>query len=115
VIDSYLSQYRPVLARSSNPSSALWLSANDGTPITDKQLANLIRTTTLATVGVEVSPHLFRTCAASTVAIRGGENPYLASALLDHTHPSVTNEHYNRATSLSAAENFRQVVRQYEK
>jgi hypothetical protein len=58
---------------------------------------------------------MFRTSGASTVATRGGENPYLASALLHHTHPSVTNAHYNRATSLSAAESLRQIVRQYEK
>jgi integrase len=75
----------------------------------------MIRMTTLSTVGVAVSPHLFRTSGASSAASLGGENPYLASALLHHTHPSVTNAHYNRATSLSAAENFRQIVRQYEK
>src|SRR5262245_19240783 len=33
-IDRYLSQYRPVLARSDNKVSALWLSAKDGAPIT---------------------------------------------------------------------------------
>jgi integrase len=115
VIDRYLGQHRPVLARSDNPPSALWLSAKRGAPITDKQVADVIRKSTLSTVGVEVSPHLFRTSGASTVAIRGGENPYLASALLHHTHPSVTNAHYNRATSFSAGETFRQIVRKYEK
>ena len=115
IIDRYLGQYRPVLARTGTPPPALWLSSNDGVPISDKQVAGVIRMTTLATVGVEVSPHLFRTSGASTVATRGGENPYLASALLHHTHPSVTNAHYNRATSLSAAESLRQIVRQYEK
>ena len=39
VIDRYLGQHRPVLARSDNAPSALWLSANDGAPITDKQVA----------------------------------------------------------------------------
>jgi integrase len=115
IIDRYLGQYRPVLARTDTPPPALWLSSNDGAPISDKQVAVVIRRTTLATVGVEVSPHMFRTSGASTVATRGGENPYLASALLHHTHPSVTNAHYNRATSLSAAESLRQIVRQYEK
>jgi integrase len=116
LIDSYLGQYRPVLARSENPpSAALWLSAIDGAPITDKQVARAIGMSTLATVGVKVSPHLFRTSGASSAATHGGENPYLASALLHHTHPSVTNAHYNRATTLSAAESFRQIVRQYEK
>ena len=81
----------------------------------DGSIREVISATTLATVGVNVSPHLFRTSAASTVATRGGENPHLASALLHHTHPSITNAHYNRATSLTAAESLRQIVRQYEK
>ena len=115
IIDRYLRQYRPVLARTDSPPPALWLSSNDGAPISDKQVAIVIRMTTLSTVGVEVSPHMFRTSGASTAATRGGENPYLASALLHHTHASVTNAHYNRATSLSAAESLRLIVRQYVK
>ena len=115
VIDLYLGQHRPVLARSDNPPPALWLSANDGTPITDRGVARAITRATLSTVGVAVSPHLFRTAGASSAAMLGGENPCLGSALLHHTQPSLTNAHYNRATSLSAAEGFRQIVRQYER
>jgi site-specific recombinase XerD len=114
-IDRYLSQHRPVLARSNNPSTALWLSSLTGAPMKGSSVRRVISATTLATVGIDVSPHLFRSCDASTAAILGGENPHLATALLHHTHPSVTNEHYNRATSLSAAESFRQIVRRYEK
>jgi integrase len=115
LIDRYLSQHRPVLGRTDNPPSALWLSSTDGAPMSYNRVGGVIKMTTLATVGVEVSPHLFRTCGASTAATRGGDNPHLASALLHHTHPSVTNAHYNRATSLTAADRLRQIVRQYEK
>jgi integrase len=115
VIDRYLNQHRPVLARTDNPSSALWLSSNDGAPMSYAAVESVIKTTTLSTVGIDVSPHLFRAAGASTVATRSSGNPHLASALLHHTHPSVTNAHYNRATSLSAAESLRQIVRQYEK
>jgi integrase len=115
-INRYLGQYRPVLAREDNSNSALWLSRNSGAPIKNRRtLREVISATTLATVGVAISPHLFRTCAASSAAAYGGENPYLASALLHHTNQSVTEDHYIRATSLTAAENFRQVIRQYEK
>jgi integrase len=114
-IDRYLSQYRPMLARSHNPPSALWLSANDGTPLTYCHVTDLISATTLATVGVKVSPHLFRTSAVSSAACLAGGNPDLGSALLHHTDLDLTNQHYNRATSLSAAESFRQIVQQYEK
>jgi integrase len=115
LIDRYLGQYRPALARSGNPPPALWLSAIDGVPITDDEVARAIRMTTLSTLGVAVTPHPFRTAAASSAAIHAGNNPYLGSAILHHTDPRVTNDHYNRATSLRAAESFRQIVRQYEK
>jgi site-specific recombinase XerD len=64
VIDCYIGQHRPVLARSDRTSSALWLSSR-GVPISDQQLTVMITKTTLSTVGVAVSPHLFRTSAAS--------------------------------------------------
>jgi integrase len=115
VIDHYLSQHRPVLARTDNPVSGLWLSSNDGAPMSYAGVESVIKATTLLTVGIDVSPHLFRASGASTVATRGGYSPHLASALLHHTHPNITNAHYNRATSLSAADSLRQIVRQYEK
>src|SRR6478672_1028762 len=114
-IDRYRDQYRPMLVWPDSPSSALWLSSRHGGRITEKYVATLIGATTLSTVGVKVSPHLFRTSAASAAAIYGGENPYLGSAVLHNADPRVTLEHYNRATSLTAAERFRQLIRQYEK
>jgi integrase len=114
-IEGYLGRHRPVLAGTSHARSALWLSSADGTPTKYAQVQRLIKMTTLATVGIAMSPHLFRTSAASTAAANGGDNPYLASALLHHTHPNITNADYNRATTLSAAVSFRQIVRQYEK
>jgi site-specific recombinase XerD len=114
-IERYLSHYRPVLARSDNRHSALWLSVKDGTPITANYVTDLISQATLSTVGVAVSPHLFRTAAASAAAVYRGENPYLGSALLHHADPRLINEHYNRATGLSASESFHQIVRQYER
>ena len=71
--------------------------------------------TTRSTVGVAVSPHLFRTAIASSAAIHGGGNPHLASALLHHTDQRVTEEHYNRASSLSAAKSFREIIQGYTK
>jgi len=72
-----------------------------------------IKTTTLLTVGVDVSPHLFRTSGASSAATHAHDNPHLGSALLHHTHSGVTNASYNRATSTSAVDSLRQIVRKY--
>jgi integrase len=112
-IERYLTTFRPVLEARGSPSSALWLSGNDGMPMSYDGIEFTIKTTTLSTVGVDVSPHLFRTSAASTAATRASANPYLATALLHHTDPAVTDKHYNRASSLTAASSLRDVMQKY--
>jgi site-specific recombinase XerD len=105
-IERYLNIHRPVLARTDAAPAALWLSSNDGRAMSYSSVERVISQTTLATVGVDVSPHLFRTAGASTAAVHAGNTPNLASALLHHTDPAVTEEHYNRASSLSATQAY---------
>ena len=114
-IGRYLDTHRPALARKNDVGSALWLSSNHGTALTYSAVERAIGQATLATIGVAVSPHMFRTAAASTSAIHGGRTPHLASAILHHEHPGVTYEHYNRATSLSAGQNYADIVRTFRK
>jgi integrase len=110
LIEVYLNQSRPILLGSRLPTNALWISSTTGQRLTTKNLGTLISKITLETVGVDVSPHLFRTAAASTAAAHGGNTPHLASALLNHTDPRVTEEHYNRATTVSAANVYARIV-----
>lgn len=110
-----ISRYRPNLMRADHRTNTLWLSSTDGRPMTAKGVALTISTTTRRTVGVDVSPHLFRTAAATTAAMYGGATPHLASALLNHRDPYVTEEHYNRATSLSAAHAYASIAETYRK
>jgi integrase len=110
-LSKYLIQYRPALARKSGQSRALWLSSNDGFPMTYDAVAQAIKRTTHMAIGVGLSPHLFRTAAASSVAVYADHNLHLGSALLHHRDKRVTEEHYNRASSLSAAKVFRQLIR----
>jgi integrase len=114
-LDRYLRKYRPLLAAVDQPTAALWLSSNDGNPMTYDGVARAVTETTRSTVGAAVSPHLFRTAIASSAAIHGGANPHLASALLHHTDSGVTEAHYNRASSLSAAESLRIITQGYMK
>jgi site-specific recombinase XerD len=110
-MDRFLSVHRPVLARGDKSKAALWLSSNDGNAMTYLAVERVISTTTMATVGVDLSPHLFRTAGASSCAVWAGNQPHLASALLHHTDPATTNEHYNRASSLSATRKFAAFIR----
>jgi integrase len=78
-----------------------------------KNLGTLISKITREAIGVDVSPHLFRTAGASTAAIYGGNRPHLASRLLNHRDPRVTQEHYNLSTNLTAGEEYALITRSY--
>jgi integrase len=112
-IELYLNQSRAALLGSRPPTNALWISSTTGRPMTTKNIGTLISKITFETLGMDVSPHLFRTAAASTAAAYGGNTPHLASALLNHTDPRVTEEHYNRASSVSAAAAYTRIISEF--
>jgi integrase len=109
-IDLYLHEARPALIGGRPATDALWISSRTGAAYTRKNLGALVSKTTRATLGVDVSPHLFRTSAASTATAYGSETPFLASAILNHSDPRVTEEHYERRSSANAAEIFADMV-----
>ncbi len=111
-IDLYLREARPVLIGSHPSTNSLWISSRTGQRYTTKNLGTLISKITLQTMGVDVSPHLFRTAAATTAAMYGGDNSHLASTLLGHSDQRVTYENYVRATTVNAAKEFGAIVRQ---
>src|SRR4029077_14612113 len=102
-VELYLTESRPSLIGSRPATKFLWISSRTGGRYTTKNLGTRISKITLETIGVDVSPHLFRTAAATTSAFYGSDMPYLASAVLRHTDPHVTEEHYIRATTINAA------------
>jgi len=111
-IELYLTEARPILLRSSSATGALWISSTTCKAVTRKNLGLLISKITLQTLGVDVSPHLFRAAAASTAATYG-HTPNLASALLNHTDPRITEEHYNRASNISASKVYAEIIGDY--
>ena len=114
-IELYLEQARPLLLGSGPSTNALWVSSTTGRRMTTKNLGTLISKITLETIGVNVSPHLFRTAAASTAASYGTNTPHLASALLNHADPHVTEEHYNRATSIAASRIYAEITNSFRR
>jgi integrase len=109
-IEIYLKQSRPVLIGSNPPTNALWISSTTGSPMTKKNLGTLVSKITCETLGVDVSPHLFRTCAASTAATYAGDTPHLASALLNHTDPRVTEDHYTHTSNVNATRIYGEIT-----
>jgi integrase len=107
----YLAVSRPVLIGSRPATDALWISSRTGRRYTTKNLGTRISNITLETIGVDVSPHLFRTAAATTSACYGTDMPHLASAVLGHTDPPLTEKYYIRTTTLNAAKDYAAILR----
>ncbi len=94
-----------------NITGPLWLSSNSGTRMSYSAVERGITDTTRATLGVAISPHLFRSCAATAIYTHAGDNPNLASAVLQHTDRRVTEEHYNRASSAQATRQYAEILK----
>jgi site-specific recombinase XerD len=112
-IELYLKDARPILMKSPRPDNSLWISSRTGKRFTYKNLGTLISKITLRTLGVDVSPHLFRTAAASTAAVKLPGFPHLPSALLSHADPRIADEHYKRTTSLNVSNVYGDLVQEY--
>jgi integrase len=63
------------------------------------------------TLGVALSPHLFRSCAATAIYTNAGDNPNIASAVPQHTDRRVTEEHYNHASSAEAMQQYVEILK----
>lgn len=112
-VNNYVKTHRPVLCLGGAEHFALWVSSTSGRQLSTKNLGTLISKLTRETIGIDVSPHLFRTAGASTAAVYGGNHRHLASALLNHRNPRVTEEHYNRGTTFSAGDEYAQITQFY--
>ena len=112
VVNKYVNTHRTVLSRGNAEERALWVSSTTGQQMTTKNLGSLISKLTRETIGVDVSPHLFRTAGSSTAAVYGGRYPYPGSALLGHRDLRI-DEHYNRATSLEAGDTYAGITESY--
>jgi hypothetical protein len=104
-LERYLDTYRPVLLRGGpkdGNSDALWVS-EDGIQLTYEAVAFQIVFRTCREFGRSLSPHLFRDCAATAVAIDNPKHIGDASLILGHDDHRTTEKHYNHARSLQAS------------
>ena len=112
-IERYLEIYRPILAGGKAGTNALWFAIN-GKPMSYASMGELIAETTGMTIGVAVSPHLFRTAGVTTLATRAGDKPHAGSALLHHG-PNGPQENYNRASCVTAGKSLAAVNQRYRR
>ena len=104
-LETYLADHRSAVAAlrgTAAASDALWLSMH-GSPMTDNGIYIRIVARTREGLGQPINPHLFRDCAATSIAIDDPGHVGIASRLLGHRTGSTTERHYNQARSVEAS------------
>jgi integrase/recombinase XerD len=81
---------------------ALWLSMY-GLPMNDNAIYIRVVARTREGLGQAINPHLFRDCAATSMAIDDPAHVGIASRLLGHRSGSTTERFYNQARSVEAS------------
>jgi integrase/recombinase XerD len=104
----YLEVYRSRLL-GARASSFLWIKAN-GAPLLEAGIFVAITGRTKAGLGVSINPHLFRDCAATTVACEDPAHVGISTCLLGHASTATTDKFYNQASSLSASRVYQEML-----
>ncbi len=119
-IERYCSHYRPILfprnrgwMEGSLETGAncgnLWLSSR-GNPMPANTVYERLRTITCARFGHSITPHLFRDCAATSIAIDDPEHVRVAAKLLGHSRFKTTERYYIQAQSFEASRKYQRVI-----
>lgn len=109
-IQRYLRHYRPILL-GGRRSDFLWVHRG-GSGYTPGSLGMRIGLITERLVGVRLSPHLFRDCAATTIATEDPEHVMTIAPILGHSSPKTAERHYNQARSLEASRRYQHSIRE---
>ena len=97
----YLNIHRPLLV-AGRLSDRLWIS-RWGRPISSHALGFRISAALQRTIGIRVTPHLFRDAAATTIATVDPAHVRMITPLLGHATPVTAEKYYNHASSLEAS------------
>jgi integrase/recombinase XerD len=112
-IERYRHNYRPVLlARATTvlETARLWIGSG-GRPMGLDAIRSQIEVHTRRAFGRTINPHLFRDCAATSVAVHDPEHVRIASVALGHAWASTTEKYYNQAQMLTASrEHHREII-----
>ena len=103
-VDPYLAVYQARIRPSFNPEpgcDALWLGFQGGA-LKAHSIYGRIVTVTERLLGVAINPHLFRSCAATSLVEGAPEAARLAAPLLGHRYFATTERYYVKATQLLA-------------
>ncbi len=112
-LEHYLTKHRPVLLakrKTGTPlTMAVWVS-RWGTAMIEHAIRDQIKKRTKDAFGHAIWPHLFRACAATSMAVESPENVRLAAGLLGHNTFATTERYYILAQMLQSGRHYQETV-----
>jgi len=114
-ISEYLDFYRPRLLERRGrhwrgcPGKALWISEH-GTAFGRSHIRERICRRTRERFGFSVNPHLFRDCAATSIATEDPAHVGIIMPILGHARADTAERYYNQARSLDAARRYQDAI-----
>lgn len=107
-IDDYLAVQRPRLLQGSG-SDRLWIS-RFGTDLSCGSIHRQIKHHTKAAFGKAINPHLFRDCAATSIAIHDPEHVWITTNILGHNTLATSQKYYDQSRMLEAGRYYQQSI-----
>ena len=107
-LDTYLQTWRPILLQD-HEMDHLWITQY-GHPMNSKAAYARVTNVTLRALGKSLNPHLFRDCAATSVAIEDPEHVRIIAAILSHASHATAERYYNQAQSLEAGRVYQKLI-----
>lgn len=107
-LERYLAVHRPVLlsrAGDAGTTARLWVSAT-GSAMGEAAIYGRIVKLTRTAFGAPVNPHLFRDCAATSIALEGPAHVRITREILGHGAMATSERHYNHAGGLAASRDY---------
>lgn len=110
----YLAVHRPTLlaranlfgqARPASEPTELWISS-EGRPIDQGAFSRRIKRRCLERLGADLTPHLFRDVAVTSLIVDSPESARLSKSVLGHNDPHTAEKHYNQASMLLASRRY---------
>lgn len=102
LLERYLAHHRPQLLGDRN-SEYLWVS-KIGKRLKPNHVSERITKVTKRELGKSITPHMFRHCAATSIAETSPELARIIKPLLAHTTNQTQERYYNRASILKASQ-----------
>jgi len=114
-LERYLAHWRTLLLtragrQAAAATSALWISSIS-TPMVYASISHQVRRHTRAAFGAAINPHLFRDCAATSIAIVDPEHVHIIMDILGHSTLATSERHYNQARGLEAGRRYQGTIK----